>query len=349
MEFCHSHTVEARRPLAPVDIAVAVLVVLAAGCTGSNSAPSTTAKPAPPTTTSRPPPLITLDQARQFIDKDRAVNQQANAALDTALQDSHEVDAARALDDYQYAALRARGEKFEGAAKYNAHTPVVPYQMSYPAQFLDFAEGTSSSGDAFKDIGLYIQASESDSPKLAAYTYPLTDTPFPATALDSSGYAQLVTDSSTVKFDVDSLAAAHAAYLNGNVAADQPGTSDTFDSEAIQMRAKEYQEEVADLKSKDINVAFTFDAGPYQSTAYRMGDGGALVFYTVHLQHILTSALPGGTVDYDEPIATLAPGSYRQVVYDGLIVVTAIDPPGAATVPVKFVASVAGVTKVTGT
>jgi hypothetical protein len=284
-------SVAPRAPVAAVTrvLAVAVLVGLLPGC-GHRA------------------PLLTPTAARQILQTERQLNEQANGALDIDVQDRHETGAAARIDDDAFRRLREAGKTaVPDVYQVSAARTFVPRQYRYPAEFLGQWTETYAGGAHGTSVGLFVRPTPADPWRATLYLYTPSDSPdpLPDLVVDRDGYATRLSfdDLERLNANPDRLAREVADFWNGY--ADPafaltpmlaPGTWTTT-------RNEETRGDVAKKSAQNQVEQFSASPGPYRyDSAYRTRFGGALLFISV-VEHIVVAVVP--------PMSLVTPVDYR--------------------------------------
>jgi hypothetical protein len=195
----------------------------------------------------------------------------------------------------------------------------LPNQTSYPAQFL--AQATFANGQS--NYLVFVKRSKS-APWLAVYqATAATSMLVSPIAVGRNGSATVVTGSSGLKFDPAALRRSVPGYGQQAALTTSAPSSKIFDPSVAQI-AIGLANQVA---ARGLILSQTKDAPTtYPVFSYRLSDGGALVFVTVHgVGHIVSS-------DPTKGVALPAPGltantHYKSVDLTALVLIAMVVPP----------------------
>ena len=286
--------------------------------------------------------LITLAQAR-------AVAQTWLHASD-ATQVSEERGSLQRIDEAM--ALVRTGPAPTPDPQVGEDTIWVAHQSRYPISFLCFDKPAASAGRAMAVEGQLFRFSKASASAPWTVTHQgvlLSLGSRPSLALDSSGYAQIVSPQDYGKFKVSPAQVGRdwGAYLqaaNGSDAREfAPGPLTT---QAIQDDKQQNDAGVA----KHYNYSYAYAPTDDPVDAYLLRDGGALVLLGLQVTtHIVAQAAPIQVTQDGKGVSDPAPGWYHDVTYVALALALFTTPPKDSAVKVTGIGAYTGTVTATGT
>lgn len=303
-----------------------------------------------PATASSPTDL----EARRIVRQYSVANEKNNDTLDIEGQGAVETAPLQLIDDATFREARGRGDSSLHERSTTDQIRVyVPDLTTYPLQFL--ASERVSSGDGhFRQLLVFVKASESDPWRVSMAAQASGDTSFPKVLRTRDGDA--------APLDVD-----HAAALVAPPESLAPALADRWAREAGEERAPDkvfadgsfttgtVDRLVSELAQLGINalVDFQFAAGAYPVVAYRTGDGGALVLFAVDVQETITPDVDDESLvqprSRERFTGLVVPGRYAEVGFDRIAIVAAKVPTQGSDARVEVVGVYDGFTAATAT
>jgi hypothetical protein len=286
------------------------------------------------------PLVVTPVSARQIMDADRRLNDQANASLDLAIQDRHETGAAAQIDDAIFREMHAAGDNaFAYPERETNLQAFVPRQHGYPAEFLGEWTSSASDGSLGTSMGLFVRPTAADPWRVTLYIYAAHDSPdpLPDIAVDKDGYALPLPPAAmkAVSATTDSLPRDVAAYWNRYPDPAFPVPPTLAAGSWTTTHNDDKRTDVAAKAAKQISEVSTTSPGRYQyRSAYRTRAGAALIFFTL-TERVTLSVRP--------PMSLTGP-----LTYNGLQVLPSPENSGSLTSSLDLLYTMAAVVPLSG-
>jgi S1-C subfamily serine protease len=300
--------------------------------------------------------VVTPGEVDSIVASDTAINNNANASLSMALQDSHESCLQEVLDDTTYRGELAAGAKtLGGSFDQVPRRAFVPHENTYPAYFSVLAEDRASSQPTTTNLLTYVKVAPSAQWKLSSSSEILGPTDagvsVPETATGAQGYATSldVQDTNGMLIAPDQVAGRVASAFTAEAATGKlpTGISAEFGPKSVadpHTIAAAYSEIGPVTTTFSATVPASAAAGrpsrDCPSPAYRLADGGALVSFTVFSQ-IHVKVRSGEAVVQPSNRSALGmllpPGTYSSVTLTSGDMAVAIVPPAESKSPIDVI------------
>ena len=227
--------------------------------------------------------LVTINEATAVVRHFQDVVNQASAHRDKALIDTVETGYAAAADEVYFAAEARTTTPPSPPRTVKKLLVYVPYQSSYPAQFMAFTVTSSALSDPVAALLVFVRTSAADPWKLESSADYIANTPPPPIALDDAGYATLLSKDQASRLAVtpDHLGATYATTLGqhlgaGSLTSLAPFAPGPFTSGKIRDDHQSVTPSPGDYR----RLGIAYGALPnHFVTAYQEVGGGALVTF----------------------------------------------------------------------
>jgi hypothetical protein len=298
------------------------------GSTAKNAEVTTTPSSDSPTTI-RASAVVTPAAAADMALALARTNYQANATLDTPLLASAEDGPALEVDSFEYAVARTQGKTALGS---DPPPPtdvkvVVPYQTAYPASFL-YTVHYENPKKPVDTAVLVTVSGPASPPKVEAYAVLQGSTSLPPLALDADGYGSLVVGATAadtgLRFAPTDVASEFVSYLSANYNTASPAPSAVIAK--LDERASSTHQGIVQEEGQGGVLDHFFTPGAFAPIAFRLADGGAVVFLTYNNNQVNKGR--SGAIDLTAPYLTLSPGRYSEID-TRILVMTAVAVPAA--------------------
>ena len=261
-----------------------------------------------------PAEVISPDDAVKVVQSTYAAQAKAAAKWDVKQNDAVETSAAQQVDDanFRFAALRRAAPP--AAVPLKQATAYVPHQRSYPAQFLALVETAS-----WRRLAIFREQSAKDPWKIPFYaTAPAA---VPKLQVGADGFAETVPESAgpgDLAVTVSVVAPAYAAFMNDIIQRGKPASATFAPGDSTTGIAGNEASHLKELSTQGYTARDSYADAPELGTyAYRLEDGGALVFFTANDGMTITRTNAGECVGQDAGFnpwgPELKPGRYRRI------------------------------------
>lgn len=278
-------------------------------------------------------PVITRAQAVQVVNN-WAANTGATVATNSTVEGPPLADA-----DNPSIQSNPTPPSTSGAPPSNVSV-YLPNQSSYPAQFL--AQLSLPNFPALGSFYLVFVKRSKSAPWLAVYqATPTKSTLVSPIAVDRNGSATVVTGSSGLKFDPATLRRSVPGYLQQAALTKSAPSSKIFDPSVAQIAIGLANQEAA----QGLILSQTKDAPTtYPVFSYRLSDGGALAFLTMHGVGHIVSSDPTKSVVLSAPQPGLTANTrYKSVDLTALVLIALVVPPAKSPGSVSLAGQYLGV------
>ncbi len=275
--------------------------------------------------------IITVADAQAQVRHYEAVESQAYTKRDPALSATVEAGSAVKVDAAYLAAQSQSTAPPPPPWQTDQLTVYVPYQSTYPAQFLAHVVTESPIQQPSASLLLFVKATASAAWKVvSALTYE-QNTPPPDVSLDDAGYATLLSAAQAARLPVpaDHLSQAYTSMLTANLGSGAVASVRPFAPGPLTTgKILSDHQSVAPAAGVSQHVAITYAPVPADTPAvYRLSNGGALVLFNSSETDAYVAT--NGSLDQNPTrtsySAVIPAGSYSSIKVQGLAMNAAVE------------------------